>query len=92
MSANPKVRTRGIKQRKRHKEEYYTANANIKVSRAVKQGLCEIADIEERSLSWIVNEVFRFYFGLKDDTQYLGLMHQRKVSKLRRVNGERKRA
>jgi hypothetical protein len=55
------------------------------VSPAVKRGLAEIAAIEERSVSWIVNEVFRFYFGLKDDTQYMGIMRPSKVTKLRRV-------
>lgn len=79
---NPHV-GRGLAHRPAGKDPYYTANANIKVSVGVKQGLVEIAELEGRSLSWVVAEVFKFYFGLKDRTPYQGLQAQRKITKLR---------
>jgi len=83
---NPSIPVTGIKHRKRHKKAYYTASTNLKVSRSVKQGLAEIAELEGRSLSWVVSEVFKYYFGLKDETEYIGLMGgERRYSKLRRV-------
>lgn len=81
-SNNPHV-DRGLAKRPCNQGGYYTANANIKVSPGVKQGLVEIAELEERSLSWVVAEVFRFYFGLKDRTPYQGVKAQRKITKLR---------
>lgn len=68
MRRNPKVQKAGVRQRPKHRYSYYTAKAGIQVSPAVKQGLAEIAAYEGRTLSWVVSEVFRFYFGLKDDT------------------------
>ena len=82
---NPRMSQVGLKQRKRHKSSYYTAQACIAVSPAVKHGLVEIAEIEGRSLSWVVAEVFKFYFGLKDDTPYEGLLRPSKVTKLKLV-------
>ena len=66
----PRVR---MAQRKRHKKSYYEATASITCSPAVKQGLVEIAKFEHRALSWVVNEVFRMFFGLRDDTKYIGI-------------------
>lgn len=79
---NPKIIRQGKSKRKQHKTEYYTAGANITVSRNVKLGLVNIAEMEDRSLSWVVNEVFRYYFGLKDDTEIIGIGRK---SKIRRV-------
>lgn len=81
MRRNPRVPRKGIAQRKHHATEYYTASATIQVSREVKQGLAEIAENEGRSLSWVVSEVFSYYFGLKDDT----VLVLENRTKLRRV-------
>jgi len=70
--SNPPI-PKNLKLRKRHDEAYYTAELLIYLSPEVKEGLIDIAINEDRSVSWIVNEVFKMYFGLQDDTEYLGL-------------------
>jgi hypothetical protein len=82
---NPKMVRAGIKHRGKHKSAYYSAMACIQVSPEVKQGLIEIAEIEGRTISWVVAEVFKLYFGLRDDTKYLGIQPVRRITKLRRV-------
>ena len=82
---NPWMTRKGIAHRPSHRKSYYTAHINVVVSPAVKEGMIAIAENEGRDISWVVNEVFRFYFGLKDDTPYQGVQGQRRQHKLTKL-------